>query len=204
MLGVVRAVRGGGARLRGFGAAVSKRTPVRACGAGDGDSGGSGEARGGAVQRRRAAATRAAVPRPRPRRRGVESQVRDSLAASIPGSRTEVPCSAGVVDILTPEQVIEVKSTRLWKSGLGQLLAYKADFGDKELRLHLFGAGDHFCLARRVCADYGILVTVNVSAEAAAAAVPTAVPAAVPAAVAASVAAAVAASVASRAADKST
>jgi len=54
-----------------------------------------------------------------------ESQCRDYLLKHIPGSQCEVPNSAGIIDLLTPKRLIEIKDTAGWKSALGQLLAYK-------------------------------------------------------------------------------
>lgn len=54
-----------------------------------------------------------------------ESQCRDYLLKHIPDSQCEVPNSAGIIDLLTPKRLIEIKDTAGWKSALGQLLAYK-------------------------------------------------------------------------------
>lgn len=92
-----------------------------------------------------------------------EALVRDALAASIPGSRTEVPCSSGFVDVVTPDEIIEVKRAQLWKGGLGQVLVYSKDFPDHRPRLHLFGpkSYEHFALAVAACDMFGVSVTTN-------------------------------------------
>jgi hypothetical protein len=99
-------------------------------------------------------------PQAKPRRQPSEKRVRDRIAASIPGSRTEVACSSGFVDIVTPTEIIEVKRASLWKAALGQVLAYGQDFPDKKLRVHLY---DHdplrFALAARTCETFGVTVT---------------------------------------------
>ena len=52
---------------------------------------------------------------------------------------TQVRVEFGIIDILTPDEIIEIKRISGWKSAIGQLLAYGRDFPDKHLRMHLFG-----------------------------------------------------------------
>jgi len=47
-------------------------------------------------------------------------------------------CVAGIVDILTPTTIIEIKNWNCWKHALGQLLAYYVHFPDKTMRAHFF------------------------------------------------------------------
>jgi hypothetical protein len=97
-----------------------------------------------------------------------EAAVRDALAASIPGSAREVPCSSGFVDIVTPTELIEVKRAQLWKGGLGQVLVYSKDFPGLSPRLHLFGqkSYEHFALAHATCVMFGVRVTTDEEHEA--------------------------------------
>lgn len=89
-----------------------------------------------------------------------EHKVRDILASSISSSRKEVPCSSGTIDVLTPDEIIEVKRAALWKAALGQVLAYSVDFPAKTPRVHLYGNDvEHFRLAATTCAKYGVRVT---------------------------------------------
>ena len=103
--------------------------------------------------------------------------MRDALAASIPGSAKEVPCSSGFVDIVTPSELIEVKRAQLWKGGLGQVLVYSKDFPGLAPRLHLFGqkSYEHFALAHATCVMFGVRVTTDEGHEA-----PQALPQAMP------------------------
>lgn len=98
-------------------------------------------------------------------RKRPEAAVRDALAASIPGSMIEVACSSGFADIVTSEEVIEVKRAQLWKGGLGQVLVYSRDFPGLRPRLHLFGnkTYDHFAVARTTCEAFGVYVTTEPS-----------------------------------------
>ena len=64
--------------------------------------------------------------------------VRDALAAQLKG-QTEVPCKTGFVDVLTKQELIEVKAIKDWKGAIGQALVYACEFPSKKPRIHLFG-----------------------------------------------------------------
>ncbi len=71
----------------------------------------------------------------------MESDIRDHLASKISGSKTEVVCKSGIVDILTYKYVIEVKTAKSWKAAVGQALVYSLEFPDKLPRIHLYNSG---------------------------------------------------------------
>lgn len=48
-------------------------------------------------------------------------------------------CPAGIIDILTPETIIEIKRWETWKTAQGQLLAYQDHFPNHNMRAHFFG-----------------------------------------------------------------
>ena len=48
-------------------------------------------------------------------------------------------CPAGIADIVSDQQLIEIKCWKLWKHAIGQLLVYKNYFPNRQLRIHLFG-----------------------------------------------------------------
>lgn len=52
---------------------------------------------------------------------------RDFIADNHKGSRVEVIIESGIVDVLTPDAVIEVKKAENWKHALGQALAYSKE-----------------------------------------------------------------------------
>lgn len=56
---------------------------------------------------------------------------RDYLADNIQGSKAEVIIRSGIVDILTPDTVIEVKKANNWKHAMGQTLSYSAELHKK-------------------------------------------------------------------------
>jgi hypothetical protein len=55
------------------------------------------------------------------------------------GGRAEVLTPAGLIDLLTPTQVIELKLAKNWKEAIGQILVYSAYYPSHEKRIHLFG-----------------------------------------------------------------
>jgi hypothetical protein len=68
-----------------------------------------------------------------------ERVIRDNLAAKIPGSKIEVPTLTGRVDILTPSQIIEVKTVRKYKHAIGQVSSYSHYYPKHEKCIYLFG-----------------------------------------------------------------
>jgi hypothetical protein len=55
------------------------------------------------------------------------------------GGLTEVSTSAGRIDLLTDDEIIEVKRINDWKAALGQILVYSAFYPEHRKRIHLFG-----------------------------------------------------------------
>lgn len=55
------------------------------------------------------------------------------------GGETEVQTEFGRIDLLTDTTLFEIKEARLWKSGIGQLLAYSNEYPNHKLVLFLFG-----------------------------------------------------------------
>ena len=53
--------------------------------------------------------------------------------------RTEVQTKHGVIDILTPEEVIEIKRAVDWKNAIGQVSVYSVCFPKKKKVICLFG-----------------------------------------------------------------
>lgn len=77
------------------------------------------------------------------------------------GGQREVPTPAGNIDLLTSEQLIEVKEVNSWKCAVGQVEVYGDYYPSHQKRIHLFGQCherflDIVCLH---CGKRGILVT---------------------------------------------
>lgn len=73
--------------------------------------------------------------------RGAEVDYSNYLAATLPGQR-EVPTPTGFIDVLTSEQIIEVKYFQYWKHAIGQVQMYGLYYPLHEKRVHLYGALD--------------------------------------------------------------
>ena len=91
---------------------------------------------------------------------------RDKLCKSYPGSKTEVRCDHGLIDVLTPDEVIEVKRLKDFKSALGQVVAYGHCYPDRGKRIHLIcPSWEAFCeveeVIERCCKPLGIRVTME-------------------------------------------
>lgn len=73
---------------------------------------------------------------------------------------TEVATPVGFIDVVTDDEVIEIKYFQRWKQGLGQLLLYGISFPDKTRVLHLFGFRDNTGILDKIkyyCAHYGVI-----------------------------------------------
>jgi hypothetical protein len=77
--------------------------------------------------------------------------------------RLEVNTLCGKIDILTDLEIIEVKEYRLWKSALGQILAYSYFYPDKQKRIHLFGVSENtnIELIENIFKNYDIILKIN-------------------------------------------
>lgn len=73
---------------------------------------------------------------------------------------TEIKTRSGIIDVVTPFEIIEVKAIIDWKGGLGQILAYGTYANGKRLRLHLFNkeeivgvkkVKDHWQVLTEIC-----------------------------------------------------
>lgn len=76
--------------------------------------------------------------RSRRKNKSEEKRIQRKLAKSLNG-QMEVCCKSGDIDILTEDEVIEVKKIQDWKFAMGQVLAYSCEYLDRSPRIHLFG-----------------------------------------------------------------
>lgn len=92
-----------------------------------------------------------------------EVQKRIYYKEYVKGDEMEVKCIYGRIDIMTNNEIIEVKTAKHWKHALGQIKVYHKLFKDKKMRIHLF---DHHSMSKKekdeivkVCKDESIKVT---------------------------------------------
>lgn len=81
------------------------------------------------------------------------------------GGRREIKSSLGYIDLLTKNQVIEVKNAQRWLGALRQVLCYSQDFPELEKRIHLFGTNAKYYQnkAKKLCIEnkYNVIVTID-------------------------------------------
>lgn len=77
------------------------------------------------------------------------------------GGNTEVVTPVGTIDVLTATEIIEVKKAKLWKSALGQILAYGHFFPSHKKRIHLLGIvhTSAYKTIESIASTYGVSVT---------------------------------------------
>jgi hypothetical protein len=98
--------------------------------------------------------------------KGKEKEVQLELQLD-EGGAMEVACEYGVVDLLTDDEVIEVKEVHLWKHALGQIMAYSDCFPEHAARIHLFS--DQSCAPinlagiYKMCSKVGVRVTLDLN-----------------------------------------
>lgn len=99
---------------------------------------------------------RQCIANKRNRNKMKESEAVDRLIQTMgdKNPRREVNCAYGRIDVLTDEEVIEVKSYDEYKHAIGQVLCYGLCHPDKRKRVHIFG--EHSEIVRRACDDLGI------------------------------------------------
>lgn len=94
----------------------------------------------------------------------VEACVRDRLAER-EGGQVEVVCEHGIIDVLTPSDVIEVKRSNKYLHALGQILGYSESYPKHKKRVHLIMDSNEEELvskAKHLYQKHGVEVTCEV------------------------------------------
>jgi hypothetical protein len=90
------------------------------------------------------------------RRRQPERFVRDWLQSKI-GGQPEAPSPDGPIDLLTDEEVVEVKAAHNWKDGIGHVLVKARNYPDRYKCLLLFGeTGYNLDHTQKRCDEFDI------------------------------------------------
>ena len=95
------------------------------------------------------------------KRKRNESYYRDKLAKSLNG-QIEITVPTGRIDILTNNQIIEVKHIKKWKAALGQIIVYSDFYPHHQKRIHLFGVENNktqILLIIEQCQKQNVIVT---------------------------------------------
>lgn len=89
-----------------------------------------------------------------------EAFFRDREAQRI-GAMREVRCGSGWCDLLSADEVVEVKAGGFWRHALGQVLCYGTYWPDRRRRIHLFDVGrEQVEECARISAVFGVQVSV--------------------------------------------
>lgn len=90
-----------------------------------------------------------------------EKKIQKRLAGQLTGSSKEVCTPAGRIDILTSEEIIEIKEWQRWKEAIGQVTCYGNYYPSHRKRIHFFGTAhsDFISLVISHCDRVGIIVT---------------------------------------------
>lgn len=90
----------------------------------------------------------------------LERNIQERLHAEL-GGVIEKKTPVGYIDLITDDQIIEIKDICNWKQGMGQLLSYAKFHSSQRKRLHLFNSEGYEAkeAIEYVCADYDIIVT---------------------------------------------
>lgn len=90
-----------------------------------------------------------------------ESYFRDKLAENYDNSETEVEVIGGFIDVLTDDEVIEVKRLSRWKAAIGQVQVYSLYLDGRDKRIHLIDDMSNInkYMIDSICNDMGIKVT---------------------------------------------
>lgn len=87
-----------------------------------------------------------------------EKDITDQLQALIGGIR-EVETPHGFIDLLTLEELVEVKIAREWKHALGQVLVYGLEYPEHGKRIHLYGHCTDPDIVTSACEALGVSVS---------------------------------------------
>jgi hypothetical protein len=68
-----------------------------------------------------------------------EKRVQNTLCRKVNGTK-EIVVPAGRIDILTSTHLVEVKHSKKWKEGVGQLMIYGAYYPSHSLWLHIYAS----------------------------------------------------------------
>jgi hypothetical protein len=96
-------------------------------------------------------------------KRMLEKTIADREAIHVQGHR-EIKTRFGRIDVISNEEIIEIKIASGWKHALGQILAYGMDHPKKRKRIHLFGDLKRWSAAKRrqiekCCSKYDVEVS---------------------------------------------
>lgn len=84
----------------------------------------------------------------------IQLRLQKELCGSI-----EVETKVGFIDLLTDNEIIEIKEGKNWKHAIGQVLMYGVEYPQHKKRIHLFNIENNetieeYCQLYNVCVSY--------------------------------------------------
>ena len=67
----------------------------------------------------------------------------------------------GFIDLLTEDEIIEIKEGKSWKHAVGQVLMYAIEYPQHKKRIHLFNIEKNDTI-EKYCELYGIVVSYEI------------------------------------------
>jgi hypothetical protein len=86
-----------------------------------------------------------------------EKQIQEDLCIKLNG-QTEVKTPVGYIDILTENEIIEIKQSSDWKHAIGQIISYGTYYPSHKKVIYLFGMIDNIECIQNICDKYNIEV----------------------------------------------
>ena len=93
-----------------------------------------------------------------------EMQIQKRLQEEL-GGKIEVETEIGYIDLLTDDEIIEIKIGNNWKQAVGQILMYSVEYPNHNKRIHLFDIDDNIEKCKIIenrCSKYDIKVTYEI------------------------------------------
>jgi hypothetical protein len=94
---------------------------------------------------------------PRKPKKDIEKQIQIRMNKEL-GGEMEVKTESGNIDLLTKDEIIEIKLGKNWKSAIGQVLSYSKYYPSHKKRIHLFNI-QNCALINDTCKIYEITVS---------------------------------------------
>ena len=88
----------------------------------------------------------------------IEKGIQKRLCKELKNAQTEVETPGGFIDILTDDEIIEIKTGKNWKDAIGQILVYSEFYPKHKKRIHLFNI-ENSILINNSCKKHDIVVT---------------------------------------------
>ena len=89
----------------------------------------------------------------------IEKEIQKRLCKELKNAKIEVETPCGFIDILTDNEIIEIKNGKNWKHAVGQILVYSKFYPKHKKRLHLFNTVNDelindFCRKNNISVSY--------------------------------------------------